>query len=305
MLQQTQVATVIPYFERWMKRFPDLKTLANANETNVLHLWQGLGYYSRARNLHRAAQAITEQHSGEFPHKLEEIRALPGVGRYTAGAVATFAFDQATPIVDANIARVLARVFAVEIPVDSGTGQACIWQHAADMQPRKNARLFNGALMELGALICTPRAPKCLMCPVSKYCRAFLCTENPERLPIKRPRRRTEEWIETCAFVLTRGKILLEKQTGARWRGMWKLPALPAIPDEKPIFQSEYPFTHHRVKLAVFKTPAPLTIRDDQQWHRLTDLENIAIPSPHRRALRKICKSMNSSKKGGSPNQPT
>jgi len=290
MLQQTQVATVIPFFERWMKRFPNIESLARADETDVLKMWQGLGYYSRAKNLHRAANAVLERFRGRFPRALEDIRALPGVGRYTAGAVATFAFDEATPIIDANIARVLARIFCVEIPIDSSAGKNLLWQHAENLQPQKNARLFNGALMELGALICTSRAPKCALCPVANFCIA-LKTGRAEKLPIKRPRRETIELIENCALIISRGKILLEKQTGSRWRGMWKLPQLsPASisqnsQSQKPLAQLVYPFTHHRVKLSIFKTAVPREPASNQAWQQIDALDEIAIPSPHRRAL--------------------
>ena len=185
MLQQTQVATVIDYFQRWMKRFPDFASLSSASEADVLHAWQGLGYYSRARNLHRAAQIVVEKHGGKMPRDIEAIRALPGIGRYTAGAVATFAFDQSTPILDANIARVLARLFDIHTPVDTAAGQLALWRIAGGLQPRKSAGVFNESLMELGALVCTPRQPKCPACPVRSFCSA----DKPAALPIKKPRR--------------------------------------------------------------------------------------------------------------------
>ena len=288
MLQQTQVATVIPYFKRWMQRFPTVETLARASEADVLGMWQGLGYYSRARNLHRAANAVLERFNGEFPRDLDAIRALPGVGRYTAGAVATFAFDAATPIADANIARVLARIFLVETPIDSGAGQKEIWRRAESLQPRKNARLFNGALMELGALVCTPRVPKCLVCPVAKFCRARKLGAQ-DGLPQKKPRRKTIDLVENCALVIFQNKILLEQQTGSRWRGMWKLPPTPAVfQTAKPLMQLEYPFTHHRVALSVFAASKPREPAQNQVWHTMNALELLAIPSPHRRALRAL-----------------
>lgn len=285
MLQQTQAAAVIPFFEKWMRRFPTVESLARASEADVLAMWQGLGYYSRARNLHRAANAVLERFGGIFPRGLADIRALPGAGHYTAGAVATFAFDAATPIVDANIARVLARIFLVEMPVDSGAGQKAIWRHAGELQPKKNARLFNGALMELGALVCTPRAPKCPACPVAQSCRACALGAQ-DRLPVKKPRRETVALSENCALILSKNRILLEQQTSARWRGLWKLPPLPAAPmDEKPLVRLDYPFTHHRVTLSVFKAPAPAKPARNQAWHALASLDALAIPSPHRRAL--------------------
>src|SRR5688572_29268824 len=157
MLQQTQVATVIPYYERWLSRFPDSSTLAAADESEVLSVWQGLGYYSRARNLHRAARHIVAHHRGAMPDDPEQIRALPGVGRYTAGAVASFAFDLPEPLVDANVARVLARLLNLSEPIDSTAGQRALWKEATELVPQKAPGEFNAALMELGAILCKPR----------------------------------------------------------------------------------------------------------------------------------------------------
>ncbi len=278
MCQQTQVAAVIPYFERWMKRFPDAQSLADADEQSVLHEWQGLGYYSRARNLHRAAQFLAATHRAHFPRDLAQISALPGVGRYTAGAVAAFAFDQPVPIVDANIARLLARLFDLQIPIDTTAGAEFLWTAAEKLQPPERGRLFNSALMELGALICTPRAPKCAACPVAEFCRA----ENPLELPRKKPRRAAIDLIENCAFLFSGGKILLEKQTESRWRGLWKLPALTLAPETEPLLKLDYPFTHHRVRLTIYKVRT-LPRRDASAWHPRENLP--PIPSPHRRAI--------------------
>ena len=181
MLQQTQVATVIPYYDEWMRRFPDFAALASASEHEVLHAWQGLGYYARARNLRATAQTIMEKYGGRFPESLDAIRDLPGVGRYTANAVATFAFNRSVPIVEANIARLLARLFDIQIPIDTSRGREALWQRASDLLPNRNARLHNSALMDLGALVCGTR-PNCVVCPVRNFCRA----EEPAGLPMKR-----------------------------------------------------------------------------------------------------------------------
>lgn len=288
MLQQTQVATVIEYFERWMRRFPDLPSLAAAAEADVLQVWQGLGYYSRARNLHRAAQLVMTRHAGVFPDALDAIRALPGVGRYTAGAVATFAFDHSTPIVDANIARVLARLFNMCNPIDTALGQAVLWQIAEELQPEKHAGVFNEAIMELGALICLPRAPKCFSCPVRENCRA----ENPESLPVKKARRKTVALAERCAWIVAGGRILLEQQTGPRWNGLWKLPGARSadfeLRKQKPLLRMSYPFTHHRVALSIFREAAPEKRCAGERWFRFGGLDEIAIAAPHRRAIREL-----------------
>jgi A/G-specific adenine glycosylase len=285
MLQQTQVVTVIDFFTRWMARFPDFAALAAASEADVLQVWQGLGYYSRARNLHRTAKIIVAEHGGKMPRDLDAIRALPGIGRYTAGAVATFAFDQSTPIIDANIARVLSRLFDMRTPVDSSAGQAALWRIADDLQPQKNAGIFNEALMELGALVCLPRSPKCLICPVKKFCRA----ENPEILPVKKPRRKTVAITENCAWIVKNGRILLEQQTGPRWRGLWKLPGMRNVErgmrNEKPLLKIVYPFTHHRVTLSIFPVPASKKTGENQRWFKIGELEKVALAAPHRRAI--------------------
>jgi len=280
MLQQTHVATVIPYFERWMQRFPDFATLAAASEEDVLSLWQGLGYYSRARNLHRAAKRVVAEHAGELP---EEIASLPGIGRYTAGAIAAFAFDRAVPTVDGNIARVIARLLNLHTPIDSADGQAMIWQAASALLPPRGGRLYTSALMELGALLCTPRNPQCLLCPVREFCSA----EEPEKIPVKKPRAKTVALDEPCGWIHRQGEVLLEQQTGSRWRGLWKLPRIEP-PDFAPLHTLEYPFTNHRVTLRVFAASAPKSLPDNQAWIREADLEALPLAAPHRRAIRAL-----------------
>lgn len=281
MLQQTQVATVLDYYRRWLKRFPGFAQLAAASEAEVLAQWQGLGYYSRARNLHRAAQAVMQDHDGKMPANAAKIRILPGVGRYTAGAVATFAFDLPSPIVDANIARVIARLLDMRLPIDSTAGQFVLWREAEALQPRKEARLFNSALMELGALVCLPRTPKCAACPVKKSCRAT----DPATLPVKKPRRKTIALTEHCAWIRRNGRVLLEQQSGARLRGMWKLPPLRERTDSSSLLQLTYPFTHHKVTMDVFEKDEPVDILPSQRWVAVKDLKDVAIAAPHRRAI--------------------
>ena len=284
MLQQTQVVTVIPYYERWLARFPSFTALAAAEESAVLHAWQGLGYYARARNLQRAARHVAAGHGGELPRDLAAIRALPGVGRYTAGAIASFAFDLPAAIVDANVARVLARLLDLQEPIDTTRGQAILWAAAETLVPSRGARAFNSALMELGALLCTPRQPQCRLCPVRPHCRA----EHPETLPQKKARRKTVTLTEDGAWVVREGRVLLEQQTGRRWRGLWTLPALPIPRGAALLLALEYPFTHHRITLRVFATPAPAHLARDQRWFEISALEGAALPSPHRRALRRL-----------------
>ena len=285
MLQQTQVVTVLDFYARWLARFPDFQTLAAASEADVLHVWQGLGYYSRARNLHRAAQHVVAHHGGALPNDLAAIAALPGVGRYTAGAIASFAFDRATPIIDANIARVLARLLDLREPIDTARGAEILWQTAEALLPKRGGRLHNSALMELGALLCTPRTPQCPRCPVRAHCAA----KDPASLPRKKPRRQTVALAEDCAWIIRDGALLLAQQTGPRWRGLWKLPALttPARA-AKLLLTLDYPFTHHRVTLSVFATPPPRETSAHQRWLPFGEIETLALAAPHKRAILRL-----------------
>jgi A/G-specific adenine glycosylase len=286
MLQQTQVATVIPYYDKWLRRFPDFTSVARASQNAVLHAWQGLGYYSRARNFHATAKIVQARYGGLFPTDTAAIRELPGVGRYTANAVATFAFNQSVPIVEANTSRVLARLFDTRAPINSAIGREKLWENAAQLVPKRNAARFNSALIDLGSLVCLPDKPRCCVCPVKKFCG----TENPEELPIKKFKPRTKRLIEKHAFVFRRGRILLE-QSSARWRGMWILPPLK-LGDAKTssgtlaIYVSTFPFTHHQVTLAVHRRAAPKRIARGQQWFQ--SIDHIAMPSPHRRAAQAL-----------------
>src|SRR6266436_5758092 len=230
MLQQTQVATVIPYYNEWLCRFPDFTSLARASENDVLHAWQGLGYYARARNLHAAAKAVVDRHGGRFPRLVEKMQQLPGIGKYTAHAVASFAFNQSVPIVESNTARVLTRFFDFRESIDSVAGRKTLWQYAATLLPKSNARIYNSALIDLGALVCIPRGPKCGICPVKKICRA----KHPETLPVRKSRPRTTRLVEKHAFVVRQGKILLE-QSSKRWRDMWILPRLRISVSGQPL----------------------------------------------------------------------
>ena len=171
MLQQTQVATVLLRYEQWMQRFPSFAALATASESEVLHAWQGLGYYSRAHNLHATAKAVMHRHGGQLPISHKAIRDLPGVGRYTANAVMTFAFNRSVPIIEANTARLFSRLINLQTPIDSCRGREALWQAAGDLVPERNAGSYNSALIDLGALVCKSR-PDCGVCPVSRLCRA-------------------------------------------------------------------------------------------------------------------------------------
>jgi len=289
MLQQTQVATVIPYYNEWLRRFPDFETLAAAPESDILHAWQGLGYYARARNLHATAKAIVHSHAGTFPEAIDIARKLPGLGRYTANAVATFAFCQSVPIVEANTARLFSRLLNLQVRIDSGAGRDSLWKFAAALLPVQNAGAFNSALLDLGATICVSRAPKCSICPVHAFCRA----ESPETLPIKKSRPETRRLVERHLFILRRGRVLLQ-QSNQRWRGMWILPPADDGPQMGALLHTvEFPFTNHRITLEVRATPFS-TRSDGSEQRRFSrlKLDSIPMPSPHRRALSAILQSV-------------
>lgn len=222
MLQQTTVAAVAPFFERFLKRFPTLHDLAAAGENDVLRLWEGLGYYSRARNLRVAACQIIEEHGGRIPSDVSELVRLHGVGRYTAGAIASFAYDEPAPIVEANTLRVYARLLAFRGDPHSTAGKNVIWSFAEQVVPNRSAGIFNSALMDLGALVCTPADPNCAACPVRSCCRAF--REGTQR-EIPRPKPRPATTFVTDAMVAIRkeGRFLLRKSPAAeRWAGLWE-----------------------------------------------------------------------------------
>jgi A/G-specific adenine glycosylase len=291
MLQQTQVATVIPYYHKWLRRFPDFTSLARASEDEVLRAWQGLGYYARARNLHATAKTVMDRHGGNVPRGIEQMRQLSGIGKYTAHAVASFAFDQSVPIIEANTGRVLARLFNLRESIDSDPGRRTLWQHAASLLPKSDTATFNSALLDLGALICVARKPKCHVCPVNAFCRA----KNPAALPVRKSRPETKRVIEMHALIVRRGRILLE-QSRRRWRGMWILPPLEPNYLKQPRFQrrqvyeSVFPFTHHRVTLSVYRRAAPKRIAPGQQW--FGSIEEVPMPSPHRRAAQSLIQTL-------------
>jgi A/G-specific adenine glycosylase len=224
MLQQTQVDTVIPYFTGWMARFPDIKTLAEADEQEVLSLWEGLGYYSRARNLHKAARIVIGEKNGELPKTVKELQELPGIGPYTAGAIASIAFGEDAVAVDGNIRRVLSRLFDVSLPARSTEGEKMIWNLAEEHLPHGKAGVYNQALMDLGATICMPKEPACEICPVSEDCLAFKLGVQEQR-PVKLPRKGIPRHVVTAAVILRDDHVLLAQRHNDRLLGgLWEFP---------------------------------------------------------------------------------
>jgi len=224
MLQQTQVATVGPYFERFVKRFPSVEALARADEEQVLRLWEGLGYYSRARNLHRAAGILVEEQGGRFPRDPETVRRLPGIGRYTAGAILSIAFDAREPILEANTARLFSRLLAFRGCATTPAGQRLLWTMAECVLPPRNVGQFNQALMELGSQVCLPRTPRCEACPVAPLCRAR-AEGAEEEIPPPKAKATMEARHEVALLVRRRGRVLLVRCPDAgRWAGLWDFP---------------------------------------------------------------------------------
>jgi A/G-specific adenine glycosylase len=224
MLQQTRVETVIPYFEKWMRLFPDVRALANASEHDVLNAWEGLGYYSRARNLHRAAKLVAEQYDGEIPRDLDELRKLPGIGRYTLGAIASIAFGMDVSALDGNIKRVYSRIYDIEEPVDSPAGEKILWQLADENLPKGHAGDYNQALMDLGATICVPKNPRCLICPVMELCKARQNGTQTQR-PVMKPKKEVPHYVHAAGVVIERRKVLLaQRPSKGLLGGMWEFP---------------------------------------------------------------------------------
>lgn len=224
MLQQTRVAAVIPYYERWMKAFPTVQSLAKARVDRVLRLWAGLGYYSRARNLHETAKIVVSWHGSRIPSEVAALQSLPGVGRYTAGAVASIAFNKPAPILDGNVIRVLSRLFLISKDTTKTKGRNQLWKLAEQIIPPAHAGDFNQALMELGALICVPLTPKCHECPLSRVCLARLNGKESE-LPILRKRRATKS-VSQFALILRRGDSvwIKKRQRAELMAGLWSFP---------------------------------------------------------------------------------
>lgn len=235
MLQQTQVETVKPYFQRFVKEFPTVKKLAAAKEQEVLRLWEGLGYYRRARQLHAAAQQIVAEHRGRFPDDVETLQTLPGIGRYTAGAIVSIAFDKPAPILEANTIRLLSRLIAYPADPMKSAGQKILWQTAEELLPRKEIARFNQALMELGSLVCTPQNPKCDQCPAVQLCGAKEAGQQ-HKIPLAKQKTKFTDVSEAAVVVRKNGSVLV-RQCGEeeRWAGLWDFPRFE-VEGEGPLF---------------------------------------------------------------------
>ena len=234
MLQQTRVETVIPYYERFLDRFPTVEALADADSDDLMEHWAGLGYYRRARNLQAAAQRIVEEHAGELPDGVDALQELPGIGRYTAGAVASIAFDREAPVVDGNVARVFARLFAMRDEIQGSAAQKRLWEEAERLAAGPRPGDLNQALMELGARVCTPRSPTCLLCPLERHCRG-LAEGSPEELPIKKAKKAPAQVEGVAAWVPRKNRWLaVRRPPEGMLGGLWELPGGDLEPAEAP-----------------------------------------------------------------------
>jgi len=283
MLQQTQIATVLGkrFFTRFLERFPDVGTLAVAEDEPLLKAWEGLGYYRRARMLRETARAVVA--AGGFPDTLEGLEKLPGIGRYTANAVRAFAYDLPAAVVDGNVARVLSRLIDFHEAVDSPKGLKHLWTRADLLADPARPRIYNSALMEIGQTCCRTGEPDCLACPVSSFCK----TRVPEILPIKTAKPKIER-VETHVLWArdAEGRVLLHQEQGKRRQGLWKLPERSAaeVAGLVAIASHTYGITRYHVTMHIYpaKVAAP---RKDEAWRTLEAIAGLAMPSPYRRAL--------------------
>ena len=290
MLQQTRVAAVLPYYRRFLRRFPSVKALARALEVDVLATWSGLGYYARARNLHRAARSI--QQAGAFPRDYESIRRLPGVGDYTAAAIASIAFGQPHAVLDGNVTRVLARLSGESGHVRAAATRRRLRQLAEGQLDRRNPGDFNQALMELGATVCLPREPRCPVCPLRDACQAFQ-DGRPEELPVKSPPSCPVRLERTLLLIERRGKLLLWRRDdeATRLAGFWELPRAEQVPGAavgKPLGRFRHSITNHNY---VFSVAAAVIRRAPPgfRWIPRTGLEEIPLSTASRKALTLAC----------------
>lgn len=315
MLQQTKAATVVPYFERWMYRFPTVRHLARASEARVLRHWSGLGYYRRARNLHRAARLVVRELGGVLPRSEAELRALPGIGRYTAGAIRSLAFNDPVPVVDGNVARVLSRLFVIEGDIRKAAVSSAIWSLAESLVPPKNPGQFNEAMMELGTTVCTPRAPRCEECCAAKFCAARASGRQHE-LPHRR--RAATTVVDECACLIRCGDrwLLLQRADDEVCARLWEFPRAASVNGMSPHATVRHwvrrtlgpwprrlvelpPIVHHVMNRKVQVTPvvcevtsevAPFAKPANARWVKLSRARQLPHSSPQARLLRELAR---------------
>jgi len=304
MLQQTQVRTVIPYYKSFLGRFPDLNALAAATDEEVLKLWEGLGYYARARNLHRAAGEVVEHHGGEVPSDPVRFRQLPGVGDYVCAAVCSIAFSRPLAAVDGNVRRVLSRLYAIDTPVNRPAGARVFQEHADTLLARTRPGDFNQAMMELGALVCRPTRPRCTECPLSRDCAAF-ATGRTAELPVRDPRRKVPHHRVAVGVVEDGDRVLItRRQPEGLLGGLWEFPGGKIrdgelaeaacvreireevnldVEVESHVGRVRHAYTHFQVELDVFRcrrTAGEISLSGpvDFRWITLEEVDDYAFP---------------------------
>jgi len=313
MLQQTRVEAVVPYFEAWMRRFPTIESLAQASEQEALNAWEGLGYYSRARNLHQAAKLILEKHGGELPRDLVALRQLPGIGRYTAGAIASIAFGLDEATLDGNLRRVFARLFDVSEPADSPAGEQILWGLAAEHLPRGQAGDYNQALMDLGATICLPKHPRCPVCPLIELCQAR-ANGTQERRPVLKPKKEIPHYVHAAGIVVRQiddmlHALLAKRPSKGLLGGMWEFPNARVDGDPAGALEStletgyrlrvergealwtvRHAYTHFRVTVHAFAcTLVEFPAGDKRlEWVKLKELDAYPMGKVDRQIARKL-----------------
>ena len=303
MLQQTQVATVIPYYRRFLARFSSVKALAKATLDDVLTMWSGLGYYTRARNLHAAARAVMALHRGRFPRTRQALESLPGLGRSTAAAIAVLAFGEREAILDGNVKRVLARYFAVRGYPGEPRVQKRLWALAEAELPARNVEAYTQGLMDLGAGVCTRKRPACANCPLNKTCKAR-ARGRPEAFPEPKPRRKRPVRNASMLLLLHEGEVLLERRppTGV-WGGLWCFPEIEADSDKLagskklPVLRHE--LTHFTLDITpvvcFLESASPRVAEPGQLWLPVEDALGAAVPAP----VRKLLSALDSGRLGG------
>jgi len=306
MLQQTQVNTVIPYYQNFIRRFPNIRQLADASIDEVLQHWQGLGYYARARNLHKAAGVIRDQHNGRFPRTMEAVEALPGIGRSTAGAILSFAFNQHWPILDGNVKRVLARCFRVPGWYGRSDTMKQLWYLSESVTPAENTSDFNQAMMDIGSMICLKSNPKCEACPLKSLCSSYRHHSQAE-YPQKKPARAKPHKHTLMLLHRYEDQVLLwRRPPSGIWGGLWSLPEVDGKEDVQLWQQSflsttqapqkiqqdviRHQFTHYSlgISLAIVEMdtlPDHVSDADNYAWVEIEDLASHGLPTPVRKLL--------------------
>jgi A/G-specific adenine glycosylase len=308
MLQQTRVETVIPYFEKWMRQFPTVKDLAATSEQEVLNVWEGLGYYSRARNLHKAATIVVNEYDGKLPRDLKSLRELPGIGRYTVGAIASIAFNMDEPTLDGNLRRVFARLFDVSEPADSTAGEKILWELAAEHLPKGQAGDYNQALMDLGATICLPKNPRCLICPLMEICVARINGTQAQR-PVLKPKKEIPHHTHAAGVIIKNRKVLLAKRPSkGLLGGMWEFPngRVEGKPDKglesaletgyklkvqigEALGIVKHAYTHFRVTVHAYRCElVSITENETMKWVNLEELDEYPMGKVDRQIARML-----------------